>query len=54
MLYMLSLIVYTLRVEKGSYLSLLSIGSLSGSEEGGGNRPMMTELLNEAILATAT
>ena len=41
-------------VEKKSSLSLLSIGSLSGSEESSDNWQITPELLNEAFSAKAT
>ena len=51
---MLSLTVYILRVEKKLSLSLLSIGSSSGSEEGNGDRQMTSELLIKAFSMKAT
>ena len=53
-LQVLSLTVHTLRIEKKPSLSLLFIGSLSGSKEGSGDRQMTPELLNEAFSANAT
>ena len=43
--------MHTLCVEKKLSLSLLSIERSLGSEEGGGDRQMMPELLNKAFLA---
>ena len=51
---MLLLTVYTLCFEKKLSLSLLSIGSSSGSEEGSGDWQMAPELLNKAFSAKAT
>jgi hypothetical protein len=48
----LSLAKHTLRVEKKPLLSLLSIQSLSGSEEGSDDQQMTPELMNEAFSAT--
>ncbi len=44
----------TLRVEKKPILSLLSIKSSPGSEEGGGDQQMIPELLNKAFSAKST
>ena len=41
--------MHTLYVEKKPLLSLLSIESWSGSEEGGGDKQMTPELLNKAF-----
>jgi hypothetical protein len=48
------LTIHTLRVEKKSLLSLLSIESSPGSEKGGGGQQMTPELLNKAFSANAT
>ena len=53
-LYVLSLTVHTLHIEKKPSQSVLSIGSLSGSEEGSGDWQMMPELLNEVFSVKAT
>jgi hypothetical protein len=50
----LSLPVHTLRVEKKPILTLLSIESSSGSEEGSGDQHMKPELLNEVFSAKST
>ena len=53
-LLVLSLTVHTFSVKKNPSLSLLSIGSSSGSEEGSGEQQMIPELLNEAFSAEVT
>jgi hypothetical protein len=50
----LSLAIHTLRIEKKLLLFLLSIESLSGSEEGGDDQKMMVELLNGEFSAKST
>jgi hypothetical protein len=45
---------HTLRVEKKPLLSLLSIESSSGNQEGGGDQQMMPKLLNEEFSAKVT
>ena len=47
------LTVRILRVEKKPSLSLLSVGSSSGSVEGSGNRQMTPELLSETFAVKA-
>ena len=47
----LSLTIHTLYVEKKPLLSLLSIESSTGSEEGSRDQQMMPKLLNEAFSA---
>jgi hypothetical protein len=53
-LFVLSLAIHTLRVEKKSLLSLFSIESAPGSEKSGGEQQMMPELLNKAFSAKFT
>jgi hypothetical protein len=48
------LTIHTLRIEKKSLLSPLSIESSPGSEKGGSGQQMTPELLNEAFSAKAT
>ena len=49
----ISLTVHTLHIERKPLRSLLSIESLSGSEEGSAVQQMMPELLNKAFSAKA-
>ncbi len=50
----LLLAIHLLRVEKMPLLSLLSIESLSGSEDGSGGQQMIPELSNEAFSTKST
>ncbi len=50
----LSLAINILQVEKKPLLSLLSIESLPGSEESGGDQQMTTEFLNETFSVKST
>jgi hypothetical protein len=45
---------YSLRIDKKSLLSPLSIESSPGSKKGGGGQQMTPELLNEAFSVNAT